>query len=328
MTWRVFLEVNKELFAFARGSWRTTFWKLASGIVAVAGVAGAYWMALDGIVHWVIVKLVPGNAELLNKAWDAAPHYGLRTLVALILLALVYTAAFALTAQERLDYRARMARALGIKFLNVRREHEVIDLTGRCRAITIEQLEVYDLRLSHIQRRLQVPSVKNRTVPDILVEGLPEGVRCTPSHKDDDGLRVFVLNFFPPLSATINPVRIKIEETFDNGISMFEQETRPADVFGNARVEFISYFVVEPVARLELTVTFPYGYQVGGQTQVGVRYGRTPTVHDAEEQRLKKSNAVYGENRGGHQTLKLVVDEPIFGLHYYLHWVPPQKPQA
>jgi len=74
---------------------------------------------------------------------------------------------------------------------------------------------------------------------------------------------------------------------------MFEQETRPADVFGNARVEFISYFVVEPVARLELTVTFPYGYQVGGQTQVGVRYGRTPTVHDAEEQRLKKSNAVY-----------------------------------
>jgi len=325
MTWETFLDINREIFAPAQGWSKTTFWKLAVSAAAAAGVIGAYWKVLDDVAHGLIGSLVvPAGVEASLKAWDGSPHFFLRTMTALLSLAVVYAGAFFLTAQERLDYRSRVAESLGVRFTAVRREHDVLDATGRCRMTSTEELHVYDLHLSHIERRLQVTSATARTKPDISISGEPDGTTYNTLFRDEGSSRYYVINFLPALHRTADPVRLRMSEEVEKAIWMFEQDAPEQPAFNNSRVEFVSFFVIEPIERLELSVTFPYNYRAGGQSQIGVRYGRTSTVHDVEEQRLR--NSVFGKIANGRQTLSLEVEKPVIGLQYYLYWVPPRKP--
>src|SRR5208283_213245 len=106
-------------------------------------------------------------------------------------------------------------------------------------------------------------------------------------------------------------------------IYMYEQDARVDEVF-HSQIESISQFVLEPIELLELSVTFPYNYVVGGQSQISVRYGRTETVHELERERLLRENAISAEMQNGRQTLRLRVQQPIIGLIYYLYWQPPR----
>jgi hypothetical protein len=324
MTWDTFLDINREIFSLPTGWAKTTFWKLVVSIVATAGVIGAYWKVLDDVAHALIGSLVvPANVDASVKAWNASPHFLLRTAVALLCVGLVYAAAFFLAAQERLDYRTRIAKTLGVRFTVVRREHDVLDTTGRCRMTSTEELQVYDLHLSHIERRLQVTAATTRTRPLIAISGEPDGITYNTRFRDEGPSRYYVINFLPALYRTTSPVHLKMTEEVEKAIYMYEQDAPEQPVFNNSRVEFVSFFVVEPIERLELSVTFPFDYRVGGQSQIGVRYGRTSTVHDIEEQRLR--NSVFSKLGNGRQTLSLEVAKPMIGLHYYLYWVPPRR---
>ena len=200
--------------------------------------------------------------------------------------------------------------------------HDVLDLTGNCRTTSTESFSVDELQLAYIERRLQVPPGVNRSVPAIVVEGLPAGTNATHTHHDIGPLRTYEVNFTPPLHQTQQPVTLKITETIDKVIFMSQAVTPVHPIF-KSKVESISLLVVEPIDILELSVTFPFGYAVGGASQIRVCYGRTPTIHDLEEQRLKNGGALKPATNGSRQTLQLCVDSPIVGLQYFLYWEPP-----
>ena len=329
MTWRVFREINRGLFALPKKPTTLTFYKLAGAVVSVAGLIGAYLKAPDSVAHWLIQNLITFPAPKLQDAltsWDSGSHMALRIASAFALLAVVYAGAFALAAQERLDFRSQQARALGLKFLSVRRGHDIVEAEGLCRTTSVEDFEVYDIHLSHIDRHLQLTSGTewpNR--PEIVVEGLPEDRWCNHEVQDDGARRNYILNFTKALHQTAKPVRLRISDTIPKAFWMYEDETPVHPVF-EARVEASSWFVVEPIARLELAVTFPYGYRVGGQSQVSVRYKGTRTVHNPEEERLRNLSSLNSKIENGRQVLELVVEEPIIGLQYYLYWEPPKRP--
>jgi hypothetical protein len=329
MTWRVFREINRSLFALPKKPTTLTFYKLAAAVVSVAGLIGAYLKAPDGVAHWLIQNLITFPAPKLQDAltsWDSGNHVALRIASAFALLAVVYAGAFALAAQERLDFRSELARAVGVKFLSVRRSHDITDLDGLCRTTSLEDFEVYDIHLSHIDRHLQLTSGAtwpNR--PEIDVEGLPNDHWWNFEVQDEGSRRTYVLNFTKALHQTVRPVRLRISDVIPKAFWMYEDETPVHPVF-ETHVEATSWFVVEPIDRLELAVTFPYGYRVGGQTQVSVRYKGTRTVHNPEEERLRNSSSLNSKEENGRQVLQLVVEEPIVGLQYYLYWEPPKRP--
>lgn len=323
MTWKTFREINREFFTLPKGRPSATFWKSAGWIVTLAGIAGSYLKVSDILAHWAI-RETSANVEVSLRAWDASPHVLASVAAGLVFLALVYAGGFAYLAQDRLDYRAQLAESLGIRFLSVRREHDVLDLTGRCHMTTTDEFEVLDLQLSYIERKVEAPTASHRTMPTVQLDGLPDGTTYQQEERDDGALRSYIVNFTPPLRRTKKTVRLKLSEESENVILMYEQDTPTHPVF-NARVETVSQFVVEPIDRLELAVTFPRDYRVGGESQLSVRYRDTRSRHDAEEHRLVQAGAVSATENNGRQTLKLVVEEPIIGLHYYLHWIPPKK---
>jgi hypothetical protein len=244
------------------------------------------------------------------------------------MLAMVYAGSFILAAQDRLDYRSQGARALGLKFLSVRRGHDILDLNGLCRTTSLEDFEVYDLHLSHIDRHLQLTSGTNWPhPPEITVEDLPEGHWSDYTIEDNGARRNYILNFTTALHQTTKPIRLRISDEIPKAFWMYEDETPIHPVF-DTHVEATSWFVVEPIERLELTVTFPFGYRVGGQSQVSVRYKGTRTVHNLEENRLRNSASLISKVENGKQILQLVVEEPVIGLQYYLYWEPPKRPKG
>lgn len=322
MNWKTFCDINREVIAIPKESKALTFWKLASAVIAVGGVLAAYYGLLDHVVHAFIHQVTPQAYQQASiTAWDAASHVWAKALLAIFVLAVVYAFAFFAAAQGYLDYRKQMARSLGLKFLYVKREHDVLDLNGNCRMYSREAFEVYDLYLSHLDRRLQVPSASHRNPPQITVEGLPDGAKHIMTQRDEGNSRTYTLNFVPGLHQSLAPVKFTITELADHAIYMYESET-PESLIFESRIESVSQFVKEPIDLLELSVTFPYEYQVGGQTQISVRYGLTKTEHTPEIQRMLREGAVTADTQNGRQTLKLVVREPIVGLVYYLYWQP------
>jgi len=323
MTWKTALEINRAMFALPKGRPLLTFWKAAAWVLSVAGILGSYFKMSDILAHWAI-RQTSANVDSSLKLWDASPHTLSNLAAAAGVLMLVYLGAFAYLAQDRLDYRSRLAESLGIRFLSVRREHDVLDLSGRCHMTTTDEFEVLDLQLSYIERKVEAPTANNRTIPEIHLEGLPEGTTYQQDQRDEGSLRSYIVNFTPPLRRTKKAVRLRLSEESDNVILMYEQDTPIHRVF-NAKVEAVSQFVVEPIDRLELAVTFPRDYRVGGESQLSVRYRDTRSRHDGEEHRLVQAGAIAADENNGRQTLRLVVEEPIIGLHYYLHWIPPKK---
>jgi hypothetical protein len=330
MTWRLFCEINRNLFALPKKPTSLTFYKLAGGVVAAASLIGAYLKAPDSVAHWLIQNLISFPAPKLQDAlttWDNGSHTAIRLTAAFGLLAVVYLASFALVAQDRLDYRAQAARALGLKFISVRRSHDIVDVEGLCRTTSVEDFEVYDIHLSHIDRHLQLTcgtEWPNR--PEILVEDLPEGHWSNYEVNDDGAHRSYVLNFTKALHQTAKPVRLRISDQIPKAFWMYEDETPIHPVF-ETHIEATSWFVVEPIDRLELMVTFPFGYRVGGQSQVSVRYKGTRTVHNGEEERLRNSSSLTSKVENGKQVLQLIVEQPTVGLQYYLYWEPPKRPK-
>ena len=328
MTWKVFREINRGLFALPEKPTSLTFYKLAGAVVSIAGLIGAYLKAPDSVAHWLIQSLITFPAPKLQDAltsWDSGNHTALRVTTAFALLALVYAGSFALAAQERLDFRSQQARSLGVRFVSVERGHDILDLDGLCRTTSVEDFEVYDIHLSHIDRHLQLTSgAQWPSRPEIVVEDLPDNHWCNYEVQDDGAHRTYVLNFTKALHQTARPVRLRISDTIPKAFWMYEDETPVHPVF-ETRVEATSWFVVEPINRLELAVTFPYGYRVGGPSQVSVRYKGTRTVHNPEEERLRNDSSLNSKIENGKQILELVVEEPIVGLQYYLYWEPPKR---
>ena len=321
---QAFREINEEMFSFSKEETKLNMWKLATGVAAVAGALGFYLKIPDSVMEWMFYRLTEAKtAKTSFENWQQAGHTGLRLLSLVSFFVLFYLIVFAFYAIKRLDYRAQVARALGIRFSLVKREHLVLNLQGDCKTTSTETFTVGDLQLAYIDRRLQVPPGVTRSAPVITVEGLPAGTNAPLGYKDAGGLRTYQVNFAPPLHKTLQLVSMKIGETIEKGIFM-DQASTPVHPIFRSKVESISLLVVEPIDRLELSATFPPGYGVGGALQISVRYGRTATVHDIEEQRLKSNGALKPDNNGGQQTLRLVVDLPMMGLQYYLFWEPPQ----
>jgi hypothetical protein len=328
MSWKTFCEINRSLFAPPKDFSSMTFYKLAAALVSIAGIIGAYLKAPDGVVHWLIKGLVVFPALKSSDAitsWDNSSHWLFHIASATILLGLVYAVSFAVVAQERLDFRHQQARALGIRFVSVRREHDIQNLDGDCRTVSVEDFEVYGIYLSHLDRHFQLTKGdKWPTAPKVAVENLPDGSSFTGNVQDNGAQRKYVLNFTQALHETARPVRLRIMDEIPKAFWMYEQDTPDHPILGG-RVESTSWFVVEPIDRLEASVTFPFGYLVGGQSQVSVRYKGTRTVHNAEEIRLRERGALASEIKNGKQTLRLAVDHPIIGLQYYLYWEPPRR---
>ncbi len=324
MQWDIFISINRDIFARDKAA-KATFGKVVAGIAGLAAVMGAYWKAGDLLVGWLFVQLHnPVEGQKFFDIWRVAPHAGLHALVALVLLLLIYLAIFVWVAQQRLNTHDVLARSVGFELLLVKREHDVLSLSGRCVVISTDEIKVHGLQLSHIERRLQVTDPTTRSVPVFSVENLPDGVNSSHTYADNGALRVYDLNFTPPLHQMAKPAKMTISEEIGQAICMHREDTLEHPIFGQ-RVESISFFVLEPTVQIDLSVTFPANYVVGGASQISVRYGRTPTIHDVEEQRLKNSNSMTAESRAGRQTLRLKVEKPILGLHYYLYWVPPLK---
>ncbi len=290
MTWRVFCEINRGLFSLPEKPTSLTFYKVAGAVVSIAGLIGAYLKAPDSVAHWLIQGLITFPAPKLQDAltsWDSGNHTVLRLAMAFALLAVVYAGSFALAAQERLDFRSQQARSLGVKFVSVQRGHDIVDMDGLCRTTSVEDFEVYDIYLSHIDRHLQLTSGTqwpNR--PEIVVEDLPDNHWCNYEVQDDGAHRTYVLNFTKALHQTAKPVRLRISDNIPKAFWMYEDET----------------------------------------SQVSVRYKGTRTVHNPEEERLRNDSSLNSKIENGKQILELVVEEPIVGLQYYLYWEPPKRP--
>ena len=328
MTWQLFCEINRSLFPWPEKPWRITFWKAAAWLVATCGLVGAYYHAPDAAVHRLITALVNFPALKSEDAilsWDHGNHTLLRAGTALLLFGLVYAGAFSIAAQEHLDYREKLARKLGLKFLSVRRDHEILNLAGDCRTASTEDFAVGGLHLSHVDRHLQLTT---KTVwvrrPGVFVEGLSETTWILDV-EDDGPRRAYILNFIPPLHDTKQTVRLRITDDIPRLFFMFEEDTPQHDIF-ESRVETISWLVIEPIDCLELSVTFPHDYQVGGQSQFSVRYRTSRTIHEDEESRLRNSASLTSQVFNGRQTLKLRVGQPVIGLQYYLYWETPKRP--
>ncbi len=324
MIWTAIREIHGDMFSAKGEPWKPGVWALATGVAAVVGGLGFYWKIPDSITEWLYYRFYDAKtAKAAFETWQAGSHIGLRLLVLAVSFLVLYLVVFGIYAVMRLDYRKQYARAFGVRFATLRREHDVLDLTGKCYTTGTEVFVVDELQLSYIERRLESPAGVARSAPAMKVEGLPSGTTETLSHRDAGPLRTYVFNFTPPLHQTQKqPVTLRTSETIDKSIYMNLAGTPVHPVF-KSQVEAISILVMEPIDVLELSVTFPAGYAVGGSSQIRVCYGRTPTVHDKEEQRLRDSRAIKPETKGGRQTLLLHVDSPIVGLQYYLYWEPP-----
>jgi hypothetical protein len=324
MLWTAIREINGEMFSTKGEPWKPGIWALATTVAAVVGGLGFYWKIPDSVAEWLYSQYYdPKTAKAAFENWQAAGHFGLRLLVFAVSFALLYLIVFGIYAVKRLDYRKAYARAFGVRFSMIRREHDVLDLTGKCFTTGTEVFAVDELQLAYIERRLESPAGVARSAPTMNAEGLPPGTKEMLYHRDVGPLRTYVFNFTPPLHQTQRqPVTLKTSETIDQSIYMKLANTPIHPVF-KSQVEAISILVMEPIDVLELSVTFPSGYAVGGSSQIRVCYGRTPTIHDKEEQRLKDSGAIKPETKNNRQTLLLHVESPIVGLQYYLYWEPP-----
>jgi hypothetical protein len=323
MIWKAIKEINREMFQFSAGDAPTGVWKLATAIAGVAGAIGFYWKIPDSVAEWLFYRFYDSKAaKLAFESWQLNGHIGMRLLVVAAFFLLFYLVMFAAYAIKRLDYRGQVARSFGMRFRTVRREHDVLNIQGDCRTTSTESFLVDELQLSYIERRLQVPPNVTRSAAVITIEGLPPGTNAPTKVQDIGATRTYGVNFTPALHQTLEAATLKIEETIEKVIFMSQQVTPVHPTF-KSKVESISLLVVEPIEILELSVTFPYGYAVGGASQICVCYGRTPTVHDQEMQRLRSDCALKPENKDGRQSLRLVVETPIMGLQYYLYWEPP-----
>src|SRR5260370_21266604 len=99
MTWRVFREINRGVFALPKKPATLTFYKLAAAVVSVAGLIGAYLKAPDTVAHWLIQNLITFPAPKLQDAltsWDSGNHMAPRIPSASAPLAATEAAALAL----------------------------------------------------------------------------------------------------------------------------------------------------------------------------------------------------------------------------------------
>jgi hypothetical protein len=328
MSWKTFREINRSLFAPPKDFNGMTFYKLAALLVSVGSLIGAYYKAPDGVVHWLIENVVSYPAAKSADAiavWDKGGHFGFHIVSALLLVGAVYAMSFAVVAQERLDFRQQQATALGLKFVSVRREHDILNLGGDCRTVSTEDFDVYGIYLSHLDRHFQLTKGdKWESTPVVAVESLPDGSSWNRVVEDSGALRKYILNFFPPLHQTQKTVRLRITDEIPGTFWMYRQDAPEHPVLGG-QVESTSWFVVDPIEKLEISVTFPYSYRAGGQSQVSVRYKGTRTVHEDEQTRLRACSALKSEIENDRLTLRLTVSHPVVGLHYYLYWEPPKR---
>jgi hypothetical protein len=334
MTWEIFKAVNKRIVTFRGVSRKVTL----SNIYGWSGGAIASIVSFSLGFDWVVPRTIgylTGKPELA-AAWQANQHWGSKALVSLLILGFFYSIVFAVQTSVLLseqqaaarppDYRAMLGEAIGVNFTRVRDYYEVTNDNGDCHFIHEAEFEVGDFALSHVERKLSSNSATSRDAPVMEVPLHPPDIQPKTQADTKSSPRVYHFRFYPSMSRTTTISMVKFTEDMKRGIWMWREDV-PFDRILGGNLESISHLVNEPTDRLELEVTFPRDYTISGDRNFKVRLGTTENVHSREEQRLAQTLAVTTRINKDKQTLRMVVDQPIMGLSYFLCWVPPSRPE-
>ena len=131
MIWTAIREINGEMFSTKGEPWKPGIWALATSVAAVVGGLGFYWKIPDSVAEWLDYRFYDAKtAKAAFETWQAGSHIGLRLVVLAASFLLFYLVVFGIYAVKRLDYRKQYARAFGVRFATIRREHDVLDLTA------------------------------------------------------------------------------------------------------------------------------------------------------------------------------------------------------
>jgi len=329
----IFVAVNTRIIDF-------TDWKSKVTLINLVGSAGALigtLVAFSGGLDWVVPRLLAyltGNQFMLT-VWPAGDHWGTKVVVWLAVLLLFYLLVFSFQAAVLMseqkpvagaapaDYRAEFARAIGINFTRVRDYYDVLNLNGDCHVILEAAFEVDHLPISHIERKFNSSSATGRQMVEHEAQVNPPGPRVDKDFKIVGKESVYHFRFTPALGNTLSCFT-KITEDVTKSIFMFADEVTEDPVLGG-KLEAVGHLVQEPTNQLELQVKFPYAYLVKGDHNCRVRLGSTETAHQKEELKLRGESAVSSKVVDGRQELKLVVNQPLMGLCYFLCWLAPER---
>src|SRR5205085_10038723 len=92
------------------------------------------------------------------------------------------------------------------------------------------------------------------------------------------------------------------------------------------RKEYWGHYVVTPVDRIEIFISFPEGYRVS-RFFVGACIGSLPsaqTMHGEEIQRILTA----GSFEPGENWARLKIESPYIGFSYLIYWDPPSQKEV
>ncbi len=346
--WAIFKEINKSIFRFGRD--KASLVSLIGTLIALGGAVASFSKAFDTVVKYIVGLLISDQRvkDLLVTAISREFHVWPKIVTALSILVVFYLILFSYHAfrfsvkmkkradeenEEKQrqasssDYRGSLAAAIGLKFQHSRYFYEILDFDGNAKMMRDEAFSVTGLRLHHLVRMSSSTCAEGRSGEFVKVEGLPAGVHYDPSFQMRGTSKIFNIYFAPALERTATPVTLRTGEDIQRSFLMYREAIQLDGWSLDEPLESVSHMVVDATELVEMTVTFPLGYQVTERSFYRVRYDASQTPHTQEEKRLHETPEVVKPDTlpDGRFRLTLSVPNPVMGLRYFLCWLPPKK---